>query len=290
MTSRTSEISYDLSRLIVITDLDGTLLDFHSYSFDMAKPALRLLKRHKIPVVCCSSKTAEEIKYWRKKIRIDYPFICENGSAVYFPKDQFITIASKEDLLERDGYFVKELSVDNSRITSVLADIRSRLCESIVGFSDSELSTIRDMCGFTSIRDARRAANREYSEPFWFSKEVNEKTIRRVVKQLKAQGLNVIRGKRFFHVLGNSDKGKATLFVRRAYETLRGSNQTIVGIGDSTNDIEMLESVDIPVLVMGHNRRYNMTVRERISPVLAGAPGPEGWNRALTRLLMKATA
>ncbi|MCG8099497.1 MAG: mannosyl-3-phosphoglycerate phosphatase, partial [Candidatus Thiodiazotropha taylori] len=34
---------------LVFTDLDGTLLDHHSYDFSPALPALRLLKENQIP-------------------------------------------------------------------------------------------------------------------------------------------------------------------------------------------------------------------------------------------------
>ena len=51
-----------LSRLLVFTDLDGTLLDYDTYAFDAAEPALDRLRRERIPFVLCSSKTRAEIE------------------------------------------------------------------------------------------------------------------------------------------------------------------------------------------------------------------------------------
>ena len=67
-----------MSRTIVITDLDGTLLD-DAYSFEAARPALDLLREKKVPIVVCSSKTRSEIELYREKIGLRGPFIVENG-------------------------------------------------------------------------------------------------------------------------------------------------------------------------------------------------------------------
>ncbi len=60
---------------------------------------------------------------------------------------------------------------------------------------------------------------------------------------------------RFFHVLGNSDKGRAVSilaeFYRKAYGPL-----TTVALGDSLNDLPMLNGVDIPIVVRKAVRSY----------------------------------
>ena len=47
---------------IVISDLDGTLLHAQTYSFDAAQPALQRLRKERIPLVLCSSKTRAEVE------------------------------------------------------------------------------------------------------------------------------------------------------------------------------------------------------------------------------------
>ena len=46
------------SSLMIVTDLDGSLLDHHDYNWDAASEWLARLKQQAIPVVFCSSKTA----------------------------------------------------------------------------------------------------------------------------------------------------------------------------------------------------------------------------------------
>ncbi|HHU7986588.1 TPA: HAD-IIB family hydrolase, partial [Escherichia coli] len=49
--------------LLVFSDLDGTLLDSHSYDWQPAAPWLSRLHEANIPVILCSSKTSAEMLY-----------------------------------------------------------------------------------------------------------------------------------------------------------------------------------------------------------------------------------
>jgi mannosyl-3-phosphoglycerate phosphatase len=82
-------VTLNAKRLIVFTDLDGTLLDQVTYSYRASLPALRKLQALKMPVILCSSKTRAEIEpLWRELILED-PFIVENGGAIYFLPEYF---------------------------------------------------------------------------------------------------------------------------------------------------------------------------------------------------------
>ena len=66
----------------IVTDLDGTLMD-ENYDISPARKTLNLLSELDIPVIPCTSKTASEVRYFRKQNRLFDPFIVENGEAVY---------------------------------------------------------------------------------------------------------------------------------------------------------------------------------------------------------------
>ena len=59
----------------VVTDLDGTLMDHH-YDWSPAEPAIRRLQKAGIPVIPCTSKTAEEVIRFRHELDLHDPFIC----------------------------------------------------------------------------------------------------------------------------------------------------------------------------------------------------------------------
>ncbi|WP_257266835.1 HAD hydrolase family protein [Endozoicomonas sp. ONNA2] len=66
-------------RLLVFTDLDGSLLDHDHYGWAAAQPALELLGEREIPVVFNTGKTLEEVLVIQRQMGIDQPFITENG-------------------------------------------------------------------------------------------------------------------------------------------------------------------------------------------------------------------
>ena len=72
-----------MAKIIVFTDLDGTLLHPRTYSFEAAMPALKLIKEKDVPLILCSSKTRAEIEVYRKKLDNQHPFVSENGGGIF---------------------------------------------------------------------------------------------------------------------------------------------------------------------------------------------------------------
>jgi mannosyl-3-phosphoglycerate phosphatase len=60
-----------VSNVLIYTDLDGTLLDHHTYSFEAAIPALAMLKKSGIPVIPCTSKTRSETTHLMRALELD---------------------------------------------------------------------------------------------------------------------------------------------------------------------------------------------------------------------------
>jgi mannosyl-3-phosphoglycerate phosphatase len=70
-------------KIVVFTDLDGSLLDFDHYSFEGARLSLERLKRHHIPVVFTTSKTRREVEVLRQEMGIDAPSLWRMGRCLY---------------------------------------------------------------------------------------------------------------------------------------------------------------------------------------------------------------
>jgi predicted mannosyl-3-phosphoglycerate phosphatase (HAD superfamily) len=73
------------TKLIVFTDLDGTLLDHHSYGYEAAKPLLGKLRGLGVPVIANTSKTRAEWQDLAAELDNGDAFVVENGSAIYLP-------------------------------------------------------------------------------------------------------------------------------------------------------------------------------------------------------------
>lgn len=206
--------------LVVFSDLDGTLLDRDTYSWEAARPAIELLKERRIPLILCTSKTRFEVEHLRRELGIADPFIVENGSAIVL-----------------DEGSVVELGLP-------YAEIRERLVRTGFSFSGYGDLPLSEVCRLTGLAPeaARRAARREYSETLFTWQEGLDTA-------LASQGLSGVQGTRFFTVTGQGvDKGKA---VRRLLAKLREDDPDLrsLGLGDSPNDAPMLAEVDVPILV-----------------------------------------
>ncbi len=269
------------THLIIFTDLDGTLLDSR-YSFKKALPALHMIKKRNIPLLLCSSKTRAEIEHIRIKLGNNHPFISENGGGIFIPEGYF-TVRIPESGSRSTGqgdYTCIKLGASYDDLRKALAQLRSEGF-AVRGFGDMSLREIMSLTGL-KINDAKLAMQREFDEPFIFSG--NEASEKRLKQRIRAGGFHYTQGE-FFHIMGNSDKGRAVEIVKRLYEKQYGNIKT-AALGDSPNDIEMLKNVDYPVAVQKKDGSCDRRIRVR-RLIRADGIGPEGWNRAVIDLLKK---
>lgn len=265
-----------MKKIIIFSDLDGTLLDYSTYSFDAALPALRLIKEKNIPLIICSSKTRMEIEYYRKKLYNLHPFVYENGGGIFIPKGYFNFEPSDPGLVieEDKQYYIIRLGAKYSDLRSALSELRAEGFD-IKGFGDMSVEEIASLTKLNK-EEAEMAKDRDFDEPFFFTGD--ERETQRLLEGIKSKGFNYTRGK-FLHILGNSDKGKAVSILISLYIKEFGEITTIA-IGDSPNDIPMLERVDRPVIVRKPDGEYYSNV-DIPGAVKADGIGPDGWNKAV---------
>ncbi len=269
------------SQLIIYTDLDGTLLDHHSYEADAAMPALRTAQQCGVPIVFCSSKTRAEIEVLQRELGVHHPFIVENGGAVYVPGGYFPFELERSE--HRETYQVIELGLPYERLVTALRLLRSHLPYRLAGFSDLTAEEVADACELT-LAVSQHAKAREYDEPFRLLAATPEAE-RAVQQQIKQAGLHCSIGGRFWHLHGNNDKGLAVKLLSSFYRRAFGRIFT-VGLGDSPNDAPLLEAVDWPVLVQRPNGTFADGLEQRIPQLnFAQAIGPSGWNATISYVL-----
>lgn len=252
---------------IIFSDLDGTLLDHENYSYEKAKNSLELLKKEEIPLIFCTSKTRAEIELWREKIGNKDPFVSENGGGIFIPKSYF-----PFDILydkKRKNYFIINLGTNYRRLKKIIKLLRKKFeIKSFLDMSIEEIVKDADL----DLRQAELAKKREYVIPF---KILNKDQEKQVIEYIKNQDLNVTKGGRYYHLMGNNNKGEAVKILSQLYKKKFGDIYT-VGIGDSENDFAMLDVVDSPYLVMKKDGSYASS-----KYTLAGGVGPAGWRKVI---------
>lgn len=265
-------------KYLVVTDLDGTLLDHYDYSWNKAGNALAFLKENDIPVVINTSKTATEVITLQKSIGLHAAFIVENGSAIFIPDN--LQSTSTLDLVKRNGRRLKLLGQGKDFIVEKLREIRADAKWRFEGFSDWSTEKIIEATGL-SQEAAAEASQREFSEPLiWQDSEENYKAFCLLIAGL---GLKILKGGRFIHVLGETDKGKAALWLKSFYEQQHNTRYKLIALGDGPNDVDMLNASDIAVVVKSPAHAFP-TIKRTEAVIFTKAYGPEGWNEAINTL------
>jgi mannosyl-3-phosphoglycerate phosphatase len=266
---------------VIFTDLDGTLLDHDTYDWQPAAEALALCRRLGIPVVMVSSKTRAEMEPLREALLLRWPFVSENGGGIFFPPGCPRRPPAEAVPAGNRGH-VWHLGVRYDTVIRALREMREELGRpDLRGFSDMDVEEIAHRTGL-SLKDAERAARREYDEPFIAGSDQGA-DMEQLVRSARRRGLQVTAGGRFFHLFGSCDKGEAVSRLFRWFSPDRPGLRS-VGLGDGPNDISMLQRVDVPVLVRSSSRTAE-PAGNLPGLRVTGERGPAGWNRAILDLL-----
>lgn len=240
-----------------------------------------MLKDRHVPVVPVTSKTRREVEALCQALSFADPFITENGSGVFVPLgDRRFELSQTETW---DRYQVLQLGCTYADARQGLGYIGEQLGESLLGFGDLSVEDVVERTGLTP-EEAELAKARDFTEPFVIPKTIPPDVIQATVE---ASGFRVVVGDRFSHLIGQgAGKGTATQLLIEAYRAAAPDQPiTTIGLGNSPNDRDMLEAVDIPIIVPG-----------RIGPhpglmgrgwQVAPAPGAQGWADIVSELMRR---
>lgn len=266
---------------IIFTDLDGTLLDHYSYSFEAAIPMLDKLEQLDIPVIPITSKTFAEVSRLRDQLNNRHPFIVENGAAIAIPKDYFD--AHHDSWIDQGDFWI----CPNSKPRKHWNQLLSKNAEAFVGEYETFTSVVerRGYQGLQEITGLNLAQailsnERNYSEPIhWLGSDSSKQAF---IKTLTNAGGTLLQGGRFLALGDAVDKGSTLLQITEIYQTLGGfSGMHSLALGDSGNDVSMLEIANSAVIIKSQthdtpalNRQDNLYV--------SNFYGPEGWAESVS--------
>ena len=268
-------------RFVVFTDLDGTLLDHHTYSFEPASPAIERLRRNSVPLVLTSSKTMAEILDLRRALGNYHPLIAENGGLVAIPENYFT--ATFDAGAPETYIWPRLMGPTAAQIVKLLQQLREEFGYTFEGFADWDVERVAAETGLTTDQ-AMFARQRLASEPIrWLDTPERRETF---TAQLTEYHLRTVRGGRFDHVVGNqADKASAMQYLLDMYaEREADVRWQTIAAGDSPNDLAMLQNAAIAVVIPAASGT-TLDAANQATTLFAKEPGPVGWNAAINEIL-----
>jgi mannosyl-3-phosphoglycerate phosphatase len=260
-------------KIIVMTDLDGTLLDQDTFEYEPVKSYMAELLDSGVGIVLNSSKTWAELEYFCRSFGRQLPYVSENGAAIY-NADSLLGLSNiKPNAYQIFGRPVADLKMIWSN------NISTGLRKKCLFLDETERSVQSSCLGLTG-ESLARAMTRGYSRPFLFKGSDSE--FKELQKQANELKLNVLRGGRVCNLSALHDKANCITLIRDLVDSNLGK-ALIVGVGDSDNDVSMLEAADIACVIPRKNElpltiKNNKTCQRVIH---ASRIAPLGWQEAV---------
>lgn len=259
---------------VVFSDLDGTLLDFRTYSYRESLTGISLLKEQGIPLVLVSSKTFAEMKGIHVELALSDPFVFENGGGIAYRASPGPGV-----------YRIELLGGEIEALRAKLPVLKAHLEYPVRTIFEMGLREFMERSGLDGER-ALLARERLSSIPFILltDRQPGAAELEGINRRLGEEGLLVSRGGRFYHFsFSGASKGAAVMRLIAFYRGKGvGSRIVSIGIGDSENDIPMLRAVEKAFLVRRHDGSY---IDTGAGTVKTEGIGPAGFTEAIESLM-----
>ena len=257
---------------LVFSDLDGTLLDHNTYSYEESLAGIGLLKEQGCPLVLVSSKTFEEMKVLHAALALDSPLIFENGSGIAFRSGE--------------KWNIEIFGPGSEKLREYIQCIEDELGSSIELLSDMPVEKIVSLTDL-SLDRAELSQKRRGTLPFILKNDTKTSTVdlEKINQKMAQRNIAVTKGGRFYHLIpADSDKGSAVDKIKKIYQSKGLPEVMSVGIGDSENDVSMLKAVDRAFLVRKPDGTSINSGLRRIT--VTRHPGPAGFTEAVRSLFV----
>ena len=270
-----------LKKRIIFSDLDGSFLNEDNFAYGNNVELVRKLLKENNFIVFNSSKTFIEIKEFLDNINIDLPFICENGGGIYATKD----ILPKNHQYRDRFCIVSESERIKNNTKFNLEEIKKIFSSKIMFLKDLSIEEQIKLSGLDK-KSLLSAMNREFTEIVVMNSCENVQ--KDFVTYLNLRNLNISKGGRFHHISSKFNKGQAMLRLVNEFKKYYSNVEFItIAIGDSNNDLEMLNAADFSCLV---KNRSNNELAKKINCsnlYISKNSAPYAWEEYIENYLVK---
>lgn len=280
---------------VVLTSIDGCLLDPETNSYGAARQALAALQRRSIPLILISQRTQAEIEGLRQPLQLEHPFICEGGSILYLPESYFPSSILDASWIPQSPYYLQIFGLAYERLRQVLQEVRAQLQTDLLGYGDWTAAELAMALGISQA-EAERMQQRRFSEVFGYSGDPDrlQTALREHSQQLLPKYRLMLSPLAFpsqiaqWYLMGMRTTGlhlSPVTLLLDCYRRQLGSVNAL-GLGNALPDLEFLYQVQQKVVLPGP--QFHQVVPHLETGWQQGdLPGPEGWNEVVLTWLEK---
>ena len=273
-------------QIVVVTDIDASLLEPGSRFLPDERAALAFLAERGIPLVINSSRSRAEIERLHHTLNIVTPFISEHGSALFLPH-QWLPFVPDRARPAVGGHVV-EFGRRYYEVVDTLRLVCRELNLEIVSFAELSIDEVARELGVPSA-EAQLVKLREYTELFRIEDE-SEATLSRLFKALRRRGLRCYQRGRHFLVSATPNRAESLRTLKGLWKRAWGEH-VMVGLGDSEDDVSWLQFVDVPIFIENGRSGIPARVLRKLPTVrLTERHGRLGWSDAVFEFVGKAIA
>lgn len=265
-------------RIVVVTDIDGSLLEPGTRSLPDERAALDFLAARGIPLVINSSRTRAEIERLRQTLQILTPFMSENGSALFLPHGSFEFVRDRARPTVGGG--VIEFGRRYHEVVDALRLTCRELNMEVVCFAELSIEEVAQELRVATV-EAQLAKLREYTELF---RIVDEKDAMRsrLFKALRRRGLRCWRAGAHHYLVTATAGCAGSLRMLKAIWRQAWDDPFIIGFGDSEDDVTWLKHVDVAIIVQNHRAGVPVGALSKLPAAhVTRLPGRQGWSDAV---------
>jgi mannosyl-3-phosphoglycerate phosphatase family protein len=269
------------SRLVVVTDIDDSLLEPGARALPSERAALDFLTDRGIPLVINSSRTHAEIERIQETLRLLTPSISEHGSALFIPLGSFPSIPDRA--ARAVGGHVIEFGRPYHEVVEAVRNTSSDLGVEIIGFADLTIEDAARELGVTDV-EAQLAKLREYTELIRIADETDARRSH-VLNALRRRGLRCWPIGRHHLVTATRDRAESLLTLKALWRHAWGEPPCIVGVGNSEDDVTWLRYADVAVIVQNDHNGVARILSKLPTARVSQRPGRVGWSDAIVEFV-----
>ena len=214
---------------------------------------------------------------FQKQLDLNFPFIVENGACIFFP-DGYLNenLLNKKFFKYKKSIGYKLTKLEPKLLPEKLDSLRNKYNFSFLSeLNDKQILKITNL----DCDDLKNAKKRLFTNPiYWNDSKEKIPEFKSEINFLK-EDFCLLEGGRFLHISDNYNKGSALKKFLSIIEKSCSSKFTTVSLGDSENDLSMLESTDYSCIVKGENRKISLKKKNNI--YYSETKAPEGWQESM---------